>query len=102
MESKVPLKTSLYWGQLVKENITLLQIDGRIIKQLDYFTYIGITVSIDGGAIKNINVRIHKAKYVFTCRYKIRKGSNIETTPTSEFLLLVLNQSRSQYNALAQ
>jgi hypothetical protein len=42
-----------------------IQIYGNIIETVENFTYLGSNVSIDGGAAKDVNLRIQKARGVF-------------------------------------
>jgi hypothetical protein len=47
------------------ENKNPTQIDGNIIKNVEKFTHRGSNVSIDGGATKDVNLKIQKARGVF-------------------------------------
>jgi hypothetical protein len=47
------------------KNKNPIQIDGNIIENVENFTYVGSNVSIDGGAAKDVNLRIQKARDVF-------------------------------------
>jgi hypothetical protein len=42
-----------------------IQIDGNIIENVENFTCLGSNVSIDGGAAKDVNLKIQKARGVF-------------------------------------
>jgi hypothetical protein len=42
------------------KNKNPIQIDGIIIENVENFTYLGSNVSVDGGAAKDINLRIQR------------------------------------------
>jgi hypothetical protein len=39
--------------------------DGNIIENVDNFTYLGSNISTDGGAAKDVNLRIQKARGLY-------------------------------------
>jgi hypothetical protein len=49
----------------MQKNKNPIQTDGNIIENVKNFTYLGSNVSIDGGATKDVNLRIQMATGVF-------------------------------------
>jgi hypothetical protein len=61
------------------KNKNPIQIDDNIIENVENFTYLGSNVSIDGGAAKDVNLRIQKARGVFARMNNIWRANCLST-----------------------
>jgi hypothetical protein len=59
-----------------KSNNTII-LENETIRKVTDFTYLGSNASEDGGAVKDINVRIQKARGAFSRLRKIWQSSHI-------------------------
>jgi hypothetical protein len=55
----------------------IIVLENQTIRKVADFTYLGSNVSEDGGAIKNVNIRIQKAGGAFYRLQKIRQSTHI-------------------------
>jgi hypothetical protein len=54
-----------------------LHIGNETINRVDHFTYLGSNISADGGALKDVNMRIHKARGAFAKLSNVWKSTSI-------------------------
>jgi hypothetical protein len=73
------------------KNKNPIQIDGNIIENVENFTYLGSNVSIDGGAAKDVNLRIQKARRVFARMSNIWRANYLGIKLNLEYSMPVLN-----------
>ena len=69
---------------LNNSNSSTVQLNGQALPQADTFTYLGSTVSVDGGAATDIKQRLSKARVAFNNLQNILKFNLVSTLHASD------------------
>jgi hypothetical protein len=58
-------------------NITNIYVNDIVIDRVEQLTFVGSAVTLDGGALQNVQTRVKKAHGIFVELYPLLKNKNI-------------------------